>query len=105
MEANLESEVAVGETLPVRVKADLKGVQPEDVRVELVYGPLSAEGRVEGGNSIPLEHCGQASEGVHCFEGRLPCTISGEHGFSVRILPVHKGLTHPFETGLVAWWG
>jgi starch phosphorylase len=37
------------------------------------------------------------------FAGTVPCTASGQFGFSVRVLPKHRLLPHPFEPGLVTW--
>jgi starch phosphorylase len=37
------------------------------------------------------------------YAGSVPCTSSGQFGFSVRVLPKHKNLPHLFEPGLVTW--
>ena len=37
------------------------------------------------------------------YVGKVPCFASGQFGFSVRVLPKHADLPHPFEPGLVTW--
>jgi len=33
----------------------------------------------------------------------VACESTGQHGYSVRVLPCHEGLVHPFIPGLVRW--
>jgi starch phosphorylase len=35
--------------------------------------------------------------------GTIPCRSSGQHGFAIRVLPRHRDLANPFQTGLVCW--
>ena len=47
---------------------------------------------------------GTAPEGgVWVFQGTIPCRASGQHGYTVRVLPRHADLASPFEPGLICW--
>jgi starch phosphorylase len=46
---------------------------------------------------------GSAEGGRWVFSGTIACRSSGQHGFAVRVVPRHKDLANPFETGLVCW--
>jgi len=37
------------------------------------------------------------------FTAAFPCTSSGTHGLTVRVVPHHEDLGHPHETGLIVW--
>jgi starch phosphorylase len=44
-----------------------------------------------------------AKDGMHTYEGAVPCRTSGLHGYSIRVIPSHPDLISPFEPGLVTW--
>ncbi len=48
---------------------------------------------------------GTEAGSVWTYEGAIPCQTSGLHGYSVRVVPSHPDLPHPFDTGLVTWAG
>ena len=43
------------------------------------------------------------TDGVSLFAGAIPCSISGRHGFALRIMPRHADLVEPYEPGLILW--
>jgi starch phosphorylase len=107
VEAELTREFMVGEMVPVLARVQLGEVAPEDVVVEAVAGVLNSRGEIVEGTALRLELVERQAPGeVAVFRGLLPCTTSGRHGFSVRVLPFARGLAaNPFETRLIRWWG
>jgi starch phosphorylase len=107
VEAELTREFMVGEMVPVLVRVRLGEVSPEDVVVEAVSGALSAKGEIVEGVAQRLEFVERNAPGeVTIFRGLIPCTASGRHGLTVRMLPFARGLAaNPFETRLIRWWG
>ena len=93
----------VGEPFPVAVGVHLGGVKADDVEVQLYYGRTDADGQIVDAKTAALTPDGTASGGVVRFAGVVPCKASGQFGFSVRVLPKHADLPHPFEPGLVTW--
>ena len=97
--------VAVGSDIPVRVWLSLGRLAPDDVSVELYYGPLDSEGEFVEAFHVPMQLQGEASEGEGIlYQGTIQCGESGKMGFHVRILPSHPLMLHPCDMGLV-WWG
>ncbi len=97
----------VGEAVPITAQIRLGELAPEDVSVEAVTGPLSPKGEILEGSAYRLDLVERhADSGLFTYRALLPCTASGRHGFSVRVLPFGKGRTaNPFETRLIRWWG
>jgi starch phosphorylase len=100
-------EYKVGEQMAIVARVRLGAIEPDDVTVEAVAGLLNARGEMVNGVPHRLDRVeGTGEPGVHHYRGLVPCTESGRHGFSLRILPCSRGLaTSPFEMRLVHWWG
>jgi starch phosphorylase len=92
----------VGERLAATARVALAGLAPTEVRVELYYGPLSSTGEIDQARTVEMT-AGAADKGLYEYRGELECTLSGRQGYTVRVLPKHPGLTHPYLPGLVRW--
>ncbi|MFA6107705.1 MAG: alpha-glucan family phosphorylase [Candidatus Latescibacterota bacterium] len=97
------SPLRVGMSVPVTVLAQLGEVRPEEVRVELYLGRLTAQHEVQEAASVALVHHGEQGDGVHRFDAEYTCTSSGSLGCTVRVIPSHPDLENPLELGLVRW--
>jgi starch phosphorylase len=96
------SILKVGEKITLTAKVNLSGMEPDEVGVELYYGNLSSEGEIEEPRRLPMRHCGTDDEAaVYCAE--IVCDRTGRQGYTVRVLPSHPALVHPFLPGLVKW--
>jgi len=97
-------QLEVGSELRVRAVVGLGSAKPEDVSVELYYGPLDSWGNIRKGATLQMafEDDGQ-SQDEYLFGGMVPCRSSGQYGFAVRIMPRHEDLSDPYEPGLVLW--
>lgn len=87
-----------GEQVPLRVKAHLNGLSPDDVRVELVILRPSREGGYKRYAVFGMDHVG---EGV--FECEINPGDTGNFAYQVRMYPKHEDLPHPFAMGLMTW--
>ena len=94
--------VHVGMELHVVALVRLGALTPEDVTVQAYHGPLDIAHQVTHGAVIPLAWKEQ-NDGLHRYEGDVPCNMSGLQGFSVRILPTHPDAKLPQELNLIAW--
>jgi len=82
---------------------DLPELSPQDVTVQLYAGPVNAFGSFEGAKPLPMEHAREMGPNRHLFVGKIDCSISGRHGYAVRIVPKGKDMATPFEPGLIIW--
>ena len=75
---------------------------PDDVAVECYLGRLSNKGEILEGARIPmtlLEHGAQ----YYRYQCDIVSEITGQIGYSVRVLPTHPALDGRFVPGLVRW--
>jgi starch phosphorylase len=99
-----QPQLKVGSQLKVSARVKLGALRPDDVTVEIYHGTVDSSGNIENGEvhtMAYLENVG--TDGVALFAGSIPCRISGQHGFALRILPKHPDLVEPYEPGMILW--
>jgi starch phosphorylase len=97
-------ELHMGDELSARARVRLGAMTPEDVRVELYVGRIAADGGIVEATPHPMRLVGPESPGIWLYDTTgVRCKHSGLHGFTVRVLPHHAGLTTPFLPGHIAW--
>ncbi len=90
----------IGDERDVVVDVSLGPVAPEEVRVEIVHGPISADGTITDGDIVVLQE-----EGDGRYRTRIPLDTTGEYGLTARVVPTHEDLRSWADTGLVTWAG
>ncbi len=96
-------KLQVGEQFRVQASVNLGALQPDDVEVQVYMGRVTASGRIVEPN-VHSMHMTRGADGefTFCAEG-LTCRNSGLHGYTVRVLPRHRGFDMPFLQGRVVW--
>jgi len=105
------SEVSVGATVQVQALVNLGALSPDDVVVELYLGRVNSAGEIVEPELVSMRLVTDA--GVTTISGRTyrydvePTTWrgSGQHGYTVRVLPNHPNLNTHFLPGLITWAG
>lgn len=97
----------VGEELHVRAKIDLDGLSPDDVSVEVLYGRTQTNDELVSPARLTLtpDSTGTvdtAGAGLVQFGGTVTLSQAGSFGYTVRVIPRHRGLVSDAELGLVA---
>ena len=77
-----------GKTLPVQAKVELAGLEPADVRVEVVWGEVGANGKLENTETGLLEPGEQHGTIIAYAKDLLP-RQTGRLGYALRISPNH----------------
>ncbi|MBI2321309.1 MAG: alpha-glucan family phosphorylase [Chloroflexi bacterium] len=95
--------LAVGDSLHVLARIRLGPLRPDEVLVQVLHGPVTAEGEIGTSNVVTMTLGEEACRGEAAFGTALVCAQSGLHGFLVRVLPRHPDLPDPFEPRLVVW--
>lgn len=98
-----DGSVAVREELPVTARVHLGPLTPGEVRVELYHGEVNALGEMVRATATPMRHVRELGGGVHEFSGAFEARQSGQHGFSVRVLPHDPRVVTPHLPGLITW--
>jgi starch phosphorylase len=97
-----ERILSIGDTISVKAKIFLANLTPEELGVELYFGPLSSQGEIERPRRLEMSPCGaEGKAAMYCAQ--VTCDRTGRQGFTVRILPKHPSLVHPFIPGMVKW--
>ena len=96
----------VGEAREVTVDVDLGDLGVDDVRVELLHGPVDADGDLREREVLVLTRADTVATGGGGplrYEGQMLCERAGEYGMAVRVVPSHPDLVTPLEVGRAVW--
>jgi starch phosphorylase len=98
-----KKSVKVGNQMEVHADVVLGNLKPEDVRVQLYFGPLNTDGSIsDEGNAIDMA-VQEEADGHYKYVAQVSYNTSGDRGISVRVVPKHEYLPSPFQPGLIAW--
>lgn len=103
VDAHDGGRVSVGQSVGVTAQVFLGTLSPRDVRVELYFGKLDTDDQVKDATAIPLPEVHELGGGVFSFSGTTTRKRSGRYGYTVRVLPAHHAMAHPWEMRLVRW--
>ena len=94
----------LGVTRRATADVSLGDLEPTEVAVELLHGPVSAGDELANWQTVRMELKGPGpTTGATLWEGSFVCDVAGRHGFTVRVVPSHVDLQFPLEMGCVAW--
>jgi starch phosphorylase len=94
---------SAGEPVRVTVQIHPGALSPDDLRVDLVFGPATPAGELTIDATAPLVLEERRADGVCVFTGTFAPGAGGRVGYAVRVLPDHPGLHDPFASGLALW--
>ncbi|MFK5915236.1 MAG: hypothetical protein QM484_12765 [Woeseiaceae bacterium] len=96
-----KSVINDGEALNIQIKVNLNGLKPIDVAVECIVDS-EEDNEFINAKINRLKHIGEY-EDSHLFSIDLQPDSSGVNYYKIRIIPFHKFLSHPMETGFMLW--
>ncbi len=96
-------QVFVGEDFPVKAEIDLGNLTPEDVEVQLYFGPVDKQDDPNYSTTVIMNSNSKKSNGYYLYTGNIVSQSSGQKGFTIRIVPKNNLLINPFELGVVYW--
>ncbi|MDP2791192.1 MAG: alpha-glucan family phosphorylase [Rectinemataceae bacterium] len=91
-----------GTKIHIEATVNLAGLSPDEVRVECYRGPLTSKGEIEQPERtemVPVSQEGTMWKFSAIANGKL----TGQIGYSIRILPKHPALGERFVPGLLRW--
>ncbi len=101
-----EPQLEVGSRLSVTASIKLGSLSKDDVAVEIYHGKVDSQGNIEKGEVALMDFGSNGQpDGVTLFHGSIPCQTSGQHGFTLRVVPKHEDLIDPYDCGLIEWEG
>ncbi|MCL2610034.1 MAG: alpha-glucan phosphorylase, partial [Treponema sp.] len=103
VEANNRPVMQRGDGLHVTAYIDLGKLSPEEVLVELYHGRVSNQ----NAEIVEARHTEmkweKAKDGLNLYHVKVECQDTGFQGHTVRIMPKHEALVHPYQPGLIKW--
>jgi starch phosphorylase len=98
-----DGDLVPGGHLAIRASVALGGLSPDDVTVEVIYGPAGDSDEIIDPVRRPLALDGRsAPDGAARYVGQAELGEPGPFGYTVRVLPCHPLLSNPAELGLVS---
>jgi starch phosphorylase len=91
----------LGGTRSVSVTVELGSLEPDDVAVELLHGPVAGGDELSETQVVRLSLADDSMP--HRYNGSFSCNQSGRHGYTVRIVPSHSDLVSSVELGCISW--
>ncbi|MGI8914012.1 MAG: alpha-glucan family phosphorylase [Chloroflexota bacterium] len=101
--ADSPSSLPVGSTFQVRAAVQLGNLSPSDVVVELYEGPLDQQDVIGAPTLTAMDWDGSRDSDLYHFTGTVVCESSGQHGYTVRVVPHHADRADRFVEGLLRW--
>ncbi len=92
----------VGDSLHVRALVELGRLNPEDIKVEVVYGRAKEGDRLAGIQRQSLTFASREPGQPAVFTGTVTLQRPGSFGYNVRVVPSSDLLATPAELGLIA---
>jgi len=98
-------EVHVGDALRFHAEVYLDHISPENVMVQLYEGTVDEEGEIADGAAHEMTLAGGSArgDGWFAYSVEIESRVTGQHGYSVRIIPRHDDLANPLTMALIAW--
>ncbi|MBN1696289.1 MAG: alpha-glucan family phosphorylase [Spirochaetales bacterium] len=97
-----DSHMTVGDSLLVKSRVELDVFTPEEITVQLYYGPLSSKGYITDAQKKEMQ-CIKVTDQTADYSTEIINARTGRQGYCVRVLPKHPLLVHPYLPGYVKW--
>src|SRR5207237_4114048 len=81
----------------------LGALEPDDVEVQLLHGPVGPSGELQAPTVSSMQFVALDDQpGSYCFDGSFTCDRAGRYGFTARVVPAHPDLVTYAELGVAA---
>jgi len=94
--------LSVDDSFPIHSEVNLDIFTPEEISVELYYGHISSEGLIINAHKKEM-NCMGINNQIAEYTTELTCIETGRYGYSIRVIPKHNLLVHPYVPGAVKW--
>ncbi|MDR2795400.1 MAG: alpha-glucan family phosphorylase [Spirochaetaceae bacterium] len=100
--SNAKPVMQRGDFITVSTYIELGELSPEEVLVELYFGAVSSQNNIDDARRCEMKSAGKEGNGYR-YQVRIECTDTGMQGHTVRILPKHPALIHPYRSRFIKW--
>ena len=98
-----DGPILSGDSLPIRIAADLAGLSPDDVIVECIVGNEDRHGEFQPYEHFIFDAIGENEKNETLFSINLKPSLPGKQLYKLRMYPSHRLLANRFEAGYMLW--
>ncbi len=98
-----QNSVMIGEEIKVNADIKLGDIKKDDVQVQLYFGRVDQHGELVDTEVLPM-HLEAQSGGLSSYCAKFTVDSTGQHGYSVRVVPNHELIDNPMRLGLIKWY-
>jgi starch phosphorylase len=103
IDSNAKPVMQRSDSLTVTARVELGPLTPNEVQVELYHGRVSNQSSdIEDARRTEMKSIGQEGN-VYIYQVKIECIDTGYQGHTIRIIPKHEALIHPYRTGFIKW--
>jgi len=103
IESNSKPVMQRGDFLTVNARIELGPLTPEEVLVELYHGSVPNQtSDIKNARHSEMKAIGKDGN-AYRYQVRIECNDTGFQGHTIRILPKHEALIHPYRSGFIKW--
>ena len=77
----------VGDAFCITTRAQLGELTPDEVDVEVYYGPIGSDDLITESNVARMSMVREEGEGTYLYTRELVCGVTGRYGFTARVVP------------------
>ncbi len=99
-------DARIGELIRFSAEVYLDAIGPDQVAVQLYEGVVDSNGEITRGRTHDMSLAGESNrreKGWYHYEVEFIPETTGQHGYTVRIIPQHPDLRQPLRLGLITW--
>lgn len=100
-----DKEVELGAKKTVRANIVVGSMDPKDIQVQLLFGPLDQDRQIKPISTIPMTRQSEPTkENIYTYSAQFSCEQAGNYGFNIRVLPSpYLQSYNVMDTGLILW--
>ena len=95
-------DVHVDDAFNVTSKVFLSELKPEEVEVQVYYGPVNVHNEIIRSHTAVMELSEDLGNGYYNYKYCLHCNMAGRFGLTARIIPVGNDWSHSMP-GFICW--
>lgn len=92
----------VDDVVSIEAWVDTAGLAPEDIDVQMYYGPMDRDSAISNGIVRSMAAIEQ-KDNRWLYRGQFTVTHAGRCGYSCRVIPNHPRLIHPYTPLRICW--
>lgn len=98
----VEHSIRSGETVTLNATVYLGNLSPDDVAVEVYYGPLE-NNQIQNGMTAEMDFMKRSESSACHYSVNLKITEGGEYGYTFRVIPKHSELFNKHDIPFIKW--